>query len=55
MQLLIKALLDSRKKKLELVKRMVGLGADIHSADRSGNLLGSILNKLKIIIVFSSF
>ncbi len=35
LQLLIKALLDPRKK-LELVKRMVDLGADIHSADKSG-------------------
>ena len=35
LQLLIKALLEPRKK-LELVKRMVDLGADIHSADKSG-------------------
>jgi hypothetical protein len=35
LQLLIKALLEPRKK-LELVKRMIDLGADIHSADKSG-------------------
>ena len=35
LQLLIKALLDPLKK-FELVKRMVDLGADIHSADKSG-------------------
>jgi hypothetical protein len=35
LQLLIKALLEPLKK-LELVKRMVDLGADIHSADTSG-------------------
>ena len=35
LQLLIKAKLESRKK-LELVKRLVTLGADIHSADKSG-------------------
>lgn len=35
LQLLIKAPLESRKK-LELVKRMIELGADIHSADKSG-------------------
>lgn len=35
LQLLIKARLEPRKK-LELVKRMVDLGADIHSADKSG-------------------
>jgi ankyrin repeat protein len=35
LQLLIKAKLESRKK-LELVKRLVSLGADIHSADKSG-------------------
>lgn len=35
LQLLIKALLEPRKK-LELVKLMVDLGADIHSADKSG-------------------
>lgn len=35
LQLLIKSLLEPRKK-LELVKRMVDLGADIHSADKSG-------------------
>jgi len=35
LQLLIKAQLEPRKK-LELVKRMVDLGADIHSADKSG-------------------
>jgi len=35
LQLLIKANLESRKK-LELVKRLVSLGADIHSADKSG-------------------
>ncbi len=35
LQLLIKALLEPRKK-LELVKHMVDLGADIHSADKSG-------------------
>ena len=35
LQLLIKALLEPRKK-FELVKRMVDLGADIHFADKSG-------------------
>lgn len=35
LQLLIKARLDPRKK-LELVKYMIDLGADIHSADNSG-------------------
>lgn len=35
LQLLIKALLEPRKK-LELAKRMIDLGADIHSADKSG-------------------
>jgi hypothetical protein len=35
LQLLIKAKLESRKK-LELVKHLVSLGADIHSADKSG-------------------
>ena len=35
LQLLIKAPLESRKK-LELVKRMIDLGADIHTADKSG-------------------
>lgn len=35
LQLLIKARLEPRKK-LELVKRIIDLGADIHSADKSG-------------------
>jgi ankyrin repeat protein len=35
LQLLIKAKMEPRKK-LELVKRLVSLGADIHSADKSG-------------------
>lgn len=35
LQLLIKAQLEPRKK-LEVVKRMIALGADIHSADKSG-------------------
>jgi hypothetical protein len=35
LQLLIKALIEPRKK-LELVKRLIDLGADIHSADKSG-------------------
>ena len=35
LQLLIKAKMESRKK-LELVKHLVSLGADIHSTDKSG-------------------
>lgn len=35
LQLLIQAKLESRKK-IELVKRLIDLGADIHSMDKSG-------------------